>query len=81
MDQFIVQLSILDPLYVLFGWLVRHFYNFFGNYGLAIIALTVLIRVLMIPLNIKSQKAMLKMQALSGQQAELQRKYGHDKQK
>ena len=81
MDQFIVQLSILDPLYVLFGWLARHFYNFFGNYGLAIIALTVLIRVLMIPLNIKSQKAMLKMQALSGQQAELQRKYGHDKQK
>lgn len=81
MDQFIMQLSILDPLYILFGWLVRHFYNFFGNYGLAIIALTVFIRVLMIPLNIKSQKSMLKMQALSGQQAELQRKYGNDKQR
>jgi YidC/Oxa1 family membrane protein insertase len=35
----------------------------------------------MIPLNIKSQKSMLKMQALSGKQAELQRKYGDDKEK
>ena len=35
----------------------------------------------MIPLNIKSQKSMIKMQALSGKTAELQRKYGDDKQK
>ena len=72
---------ILGPLYTLFGWLTRLFYGFFGNYGLAIIALTVLIRGLLIPLNIKSQKSMLKMQALSGKQAELQRKYGDDKKK
>jgi len=72
---------ILGPLYTLFGWLTRIFYGFFGNYGLAIIALTVLIRGLLIPLNIKSQKSMLKMQALSGKQAELQRKYGDDKKK
>ncbi len=72
---------ILGPLYTLFGWLTRIFYGFFGNYGLAIIALTVLIRGLLIPLNVKSQKSMLKMQALSGKQAELQRKYGDDKKK
>lgn len=85
MDNIIVQLSIFDamfdPLYKLFGWLVREFYVFFGNYGLAIIALTILIRGLLIPLNIKSQKSMLKMQALSGKTAELQRKYGNDKQR
>ena len=72
---------ILGPLYTLFGWLTRIFYGFFGNYGIAIILLTVLIRGLLIPLNIKSQKSMLKMQALSGKQAELQRKYGDDKKK
>ena len=72
---------ILGPLYTLFGWLTRVFFDFFGNYGIAIITLTVLIRGLLIPLNVKSQKSMLKMQALSGKQAELQRKYGDDKQK
>lgn len=73
--------SLLQPLYFIFGWLTRVLYNFFGNYGLAIIMLTVIVRGLLIPLNIKSQKSMLKMQALSGKQAELQRKYGDDKQK
>ena len=71
----------MDLLYSLFGWITRVFYDFFGNYGIAIIALTVLIRGLLIPLNIKSQKSMIKMQALSSKQAELQRKYGDDKQK
>ncbi len=76
-----MMLGILDPLYALFGWLVRILYDFFGNYGLAIIALTIIIRGLLIPLNVSSQKSMLKMQALSGKQAELQRKYGDDKEK
>ncbi|MBP5260811.1 MAG: membrane protein insertase YidC [Clostridiales bacterium] len=71
----------MDILYNLFGWITRVFFDFFGNYGLAIIALTVLIRGLLIPLNIRSQKSMIKMQALTGKQAELQRKYGDDKQK
>lgn len=81
MNDINISLSILDPLYVLFSWFTRIFYNFFGNYGVAIIVLTVFIRALLIPLNIKSQKSMIKMQALSGKTAELQRKYGHDKQK
>ncbi|MBQ1738876.1 MAG: membrane protein insertase YidC, partial [Clostridiales bacterium] len=79
MGDILVQLSILDPLYTLFGWLVRVLFQFFGNYGLAIIFLTIIIRGALIPLNVKSQKSMLKMQALSGKQAELQRLYGDDK--
>lgn len=79
MGDIIVQLSILDPLYFAFGWLERVLFQFFGNYGLAIIFLTVIIRGALIPLNVKSQKSMLKMQALSGKQAELQRIYGDDK--
>lgn len=77
----ILGFSPLKPIYLLFGFLIRLFYNFFGNYGIAIIALTVFIRLCLVPLNIKSQKSMLKMQALSGKQAELQRKYGDDKEK
>ena len=81
MNILLINASLLEPLYILFGWLTRIFYDFFGNYGLAIIALTVLVRGLLIPLNVKSQKSMIKMQALSGKTAELQRKYGDDKQK
>ena len=73
--------SLLEPLYFVFGWLTRVLYGFFGNYGLAIIFLTIIVRGALIPLNIKSQKSMLKMQALSGKQAELQRKYGDDKER
>ena len=61
MGDIIVQLSILDPLYTLFGWLTRVLFQFFGNYGLAIIFLTIIIRGALIPLNIRSQKSMLKM--------------------
>ena len=72
---------ILGPLYNLFGWLTKVFYDFFGNYGVAIIMLTVVIRGLLIPLNIRSQKSMIKMQAMQGKTMELQRKYGDDKEK
>lgn len=76
-----MKFSLLQPLYWLFGLITRVFYGFFGNYGVAIILLTVLIRGLLIPLNVSSQKSMIKMQALSSKTAELQRKYGDDKQK
>ena len=55
MGDFIVQLSILDPLYTLFGWLTRVLYDFFGNYGLAIIFLTVIIRGALQDAGIKRQ--------------------------
>lgn len=73
--------GIMEPIFLLFGWLIRIFYNFFGNYGISIIALTIFIRLCLVPLNIKSQKSMLKMQAMSGKTAELQRKYGDNKEK
>lgn len=71
----------MSLLYQFFGWLTRILFGFFGNYGMAIIMLTVIIRAALIPLNIKSQKSMIKMQALSGKTAEIQRKYPDDKQK
>ena len=72
---------ISNPLYSLFGWLIRLFYNYFGNYGLAIIALTVLIRACLIPLNITSQKSMIKSKTMSSKMDEIKRKYPNDKQK
>ena len=48
MENLIFQLSAmafdpLAPLSDLFGWLTRILYGFFGNYGVAIIMLTIII--------------------------------------
>jgi len=73
--------STSNPLNAAFGWLTKILYDFFGSYGWAIIFVTVIIRGLMIPLNVRSQKSMSKQQALGAQQAEIKRKYPDDKQK
>ena len=61
---------IFGPLTSLLGWLASLLYEFFGNYGLAIIFLTIIVRGLTVPLNVRSDK-----------QAEIKRKYPDDKQK
>lgn len=67
-----------NPLTGVFAWLTRVLFDFFGNYGIAIVMLTVIIRVILIPLNISSQKSMIKTQLLSSKQAEIKRKYPND---
>lgn len=73
--------GIWTPLTVLFGWLTSLMYEFFGSYGMAIIFLTIIVRGFTVPLSVRSQKAMMKQQALSDKQAEIKRKYPDDKQK
>ena len=53
----------------------------FSNFGLSIIVLTVGVNLLMYPLTMKQLKATKGMQDLQPQLAELQKKYGKDKQK
>ncbi|NBX83881.1 membrane protein insertase YidC [bacterium] len=56
-------------------WLLRAFYSVIHNYGVAIILLTVLVRVLFYPLTLKSQKSMKAMQRLQPQINALKEKY------
>lgn len=65
---------VLNTLIVLSHYL-------FNNFGLAIIALTVVIRGLLYPLSAKQIKASTAMQAMQPKVAELQKKYARDKQK
>ena len=53
----------------------------FSNFGLAIIALTIVVNVCMYPLTMKQIRASKGMQELQPQLAEIQKKYGKDKQK
>ena len=63
------------------GFIIEHIYNLVSNYGLAIIIFTILIKLILIPLNIHSQKAMKKQQKIQPIMAELQKKYANDQEK
>ena len=63
------------------GFIIEHIYNLVSNYGLAIIIFTILIKLILIPLNIHSQKAMKKQQKIQPMMAELQKKYANDQEK
>lgn len=77
----VISASILAPLYELFGWLTSLFYQLLGNYGLAIVFFSLIIRGAFIPLSVKSGKSMLATHALQPRLAELQRLYGKDREK
>jgi YidC/Oxa1 family membrane protein insertase len=63
------------------GFIIEHIYGFVQNYGWAIIIFTVLIKLVVLPLTVKSQKAMKKQQKVQPYIAELQKKYANDQQK
>ncbi|MCI8403632.1 MAG: YidC/Oxa1 family membrane protein insertase [Clostridia bacterium] len=63
------------------GFIIENIYKLVSNYGLAIIIFTVIIKLILIPLNIRSQKAMKKQQKIQPVLAELQQKYANDQQK
>jgi hypothetical protein len=72
---------ILDPLYTALGHTLAWFYGFVGDYGLAIVLLTVAVRVLLIPLTIKQIRSMQAMQRLQPEIKRLQQQYKDDRQK
>jgi len=55
------------------------FYKVFGNLGVAIVFLTILIRFLLIPLTLPSLKTAAKMKEVSEELEELKKRYGADK--
>jgi len=52
-----------------------------GNYGVSVIVFTLLVRLVLLPLNIKSKKSMKAMERLKPQLAALEKKYAQDKEK
>jgi YidC/Oxa1 family membrane protein insertase len=62
-------------------WVLKLFYSLMGNYGWAIILLTIIVRIPFIPLVNKSQKSMKKMQEIQPRMAEVKEKYKKDPQR
>jgi YidC/Oxa1 family membrane protein insertase len=69
------------PLTRFFIWLLVATYSLVPNYGVAIIIVTVMVRLLMAPIMARQMKSMKKMGALQPRMKEVQEKYGDDRQK
>lgn len=72
---------MLDIIRVPFGYLMDWLCQFVGNYGLALILFSLIIKVILLPLSMKSKKSMLKMSRLAPQLKQLEIECGDDKQK
>ena len=65
------------PLFWLLEWLYVHI----GNFGVAILVLTVIVKAVFFPLANKSYAAMSKMKALQPEMEKLKERYGEDRQR
>lgn len=59
-------------------WLLHLFFHYTGNYGVAIILLTVIMKAIFFPLTVKSMKSMKAMQAIQPQVNQLRSKLKND---
>ncbi len=62
-------------------WLLEKLHDLTGNWGVAIILLTVLIKLLFFPLSAASYKSMAKMKLVTPRLTKIREMYGHDRQK
>jgi YidC/Oxa1 family membrane protein insertase len=62
-------------------WLIDHLYKLLGNFGLAILATTVLVKAVFFPLANKSYKSMANMKKVQPKMMEIREKYADDKMK
>ena len=74
--------TVLGPVIAIFQAIILFFHDTIGiGWGLAIIALTVIVRIVLLPLTIKQFRSMQALQTLSPQIKALQAKYKEDKQR
>ena len=63
------------------GWILTFLYNIVSNYGVAIILFTILVKLILFPLDIKQKRSMAKTQKIQPLLNEVQKKYANDKEK
>ncbi|HVV62151.1 MAG TPA: membrane protein insertase YidC, partial [Pseudolabrys sp.] len=68
---------ITKPMFIV----IDYFYRLVGNFGIAILIVTVLVKIAFFPLANKSYASMAKMKAVQPQMAALRERYANDRQK
>ncbi|MBI4744334.1 MAG: membrane protein insertase YidC [Actinobacteria bacterium] len=73
--------GLLAPIEKILLYSLNFFYGYVNNYGTAIIILTIVIRIILLPLTIKQMKSVKAMQKIQPELKKLQEKYKDDKEK
>ena len=73
--------KLSDIVTVPFGWLLGFLYETTGNYGVAMIIFAIIVQLVLLPMNAKSKKSMMKMSRIQPRVQEIQKKYANDQQK
>jgi YidC/Oxa1 family membrane protein insertase len=75
----VATIPVISPLFKILldsiGWVLAWLYQIVPNYGVAIVVLTIVLRVVVLPLGIKQIKSMGAMQAIQPKVAEIKKKY------
>ena len=64
-----------------FAWLTRLFYTWTGSYGVALILFTLMVKLVILPFQLKSKKSMLRMGRMNGKVEEIKKKYPNNQQR
>ena len=64
-----------------FAWILRAFYSLTQSYGLALILFTLVVKLVLLPFQLKSKKSMLRMNRFQPKMREIQEKYANNQQK
>lgn len=64
-----------------FAWILRTFYNLTNSYGLALIFFTLIVKLVLLPFQLKSKKSMIRMNQFQPKMREIQEKYANNQQK
>lgn len=74
-------MDIWQILMTPFSWLLKLFCQVFNSYGIALFLFTIVIKVILFPLNLKGKKSMIKMNIVNAQVQEIQKRCGNDKER
>ncbi len=72
---------MLKQIAIPFGMLLLWLYNWTGNYGVAVILFALVVKLIMLPFQLKSKKSMMRTSRMTPRLKELEKKFGNDQQR
>ncbi len=74
-------IEIINFFANILSYIISPIYNLVGNYGIAVILFTVIVKIILVPLGIKQQKTTVKTKQVRPELEKIQAKYKNDKEK
>jgi len=73
--------QLLKPIETVLSYVIEFFYRWIPSYGIGIILLTIVVRIILLPLTISQTRSMARMQMLQPELKEIQKQFKDDQQR